>query len=193
MHVKEEWDCNGKKSREVGTHLHKQIENCFLGIDVEKDFVFNYNGVYIKETTLIAIDKEIKYLKDFVTDNKVVPYRTEWRIFDKKNMIAGTIDFICKNGTSYDIYDWKRSDMVFKDNPFERGYGELGHLKNTSFNRYSLQQNLYKYILEKNYGINVGKMYLVVLHPNYDKYKIVSVPELKVEIDYILNNLNLYY
>ena len=187
--LKEEWDCKGKLSRDSGTFLHKQIENYFLGLNVENKFVFNYNGNYIQNSTTINIDKELEYFKNFISDYTIKPYRTEWRIFDKKNMIAGTIDLISKNGETFDIYDWKRSENVFKNNPFQKGYGNLNHLESTRLNHYYLQQNLYKFILEENYGIKIGKMSLVVLHPNYSEYKIVPVPELINEIQYILNDL----
>lgn len=185
--VIEEWDCKGAISREVGTHLHLQIENHILNKPINTHYDFVYDGEYIKERKKIDISGEFEYYKQFINDNNIQSYRTEWRIFDKLNMIAGTVDFISKNGDVYDIYDWKRSEKVFKNNPYQSGLGELAHLEDTSFNRYSLQQNLYRFILEKNYGVKIGKMYLVVLHHSYPSYKLVEVPEMNKEVKYILN------
>jgi hypothetical protein len=46
---------------------------------------------------------------------------------------------------------------------------------------------LYKYILEKNYDLHVSKMYLVVIHPEYERYIKVEVPYLKNYVEYMLN------
>lgn len=123
-------------------------------------------------------------------DSGVRPFRSEWRIFDEKNKIAGTIDLICRNGTLFDIYDWKRSIKVSPNTTvWQYGTNGLEHVPDISFYRYALQQNLYKYILENNYGINVNKMYLVVLHSEYNKYIKYEVPRMDKEITIILNAL----
>ena len=136
--------------------------------------------------------------ESFVKENNSIdPYRTEWRIFDEHHHIAGTIDLISKTGNSYEMYDWKRSKKVvnsfngepIKNNQWQNGVGQLSDIDDTSYNRYCLQQSLYKYILEKNYGLKVSKMYLIVLYPEYDKYYKVEVPYLKDKAEYILRTL----
>ena len=53
---------------------------------------------------------------------------------------------------------------------------------------YCLQQNLYRYMLEKNYGLRVSAMHLVVLHPDYSNYRIVDVPRMEREVGIMLRN-----
>ena len=65
----------------------------------------------------------------------------------------------------------------------------LEHVPDISFYKYALQQNLYKYILENNYGVKINKMYLVVLHPEYGRYVKYEVPRIDKEISIILNSL----
>jgi hypothetical protein len=48
---------------------------------------------------------------------------------------------------------------------------------------------MYKFILEKNYGISIKAMYIVVLHPDYDNFYKFPIPYFKKEIEYILNSL----
>ena len=67
------------------------------------------------------------------------------------------------------------------------GIGQLKSIDDTSYNHYCLQQSLYKYILEKNYDLQVSKMYLVVIHPDYERYIKVEVPYLKNYVEYMLN------
>jgi len=188
--ILEEWECKGAKSREVGTYLHQQIENYFLGKKIEDNYHFAYNGEFIKCNEDISIKTEYQYFKNFLQNNLISPFRTEWRICDKSNQIAGTIDCICKDGNKYNIYDWKRSSKLYDNNPYENGLGKLNHLENISLNHYYLQQNLYKYILEHNYGLLVDKMYLIYLHNDYDGYKKVTVPDMPEEIQYIFQWMN---
>lgn len=200
--ILDEWGCNGALARELGIHLHKQIENHFQNKIVEIDYHFNYTSEYVNVKEKHNIKNEYLFFQDFQKNKSIRPYRTEWHIFDFRYMIAGTIDLICKqiDGT-YILYDWKRSKKVgweidkilhiSHDNYRKFGYGELSHIPDNIFNRYSLKQNIYKYILEKNYGVKISKMYLVILHSNYTKYHLVEVPDMQKEAEYMLQNKHL--
>ena len=92
------------------------------------------------------------------------------------------------------MLDWKRSKKLIIDGrPRVFGYGyalsELNTLDNSSYNRYCLQQNIYKHILETEYSMKISSMKLVVLHENYSAYNVVDVPTMKKEINIILNSL----
>jgi hypothetical protein len=173
------WRTKGETAAKDGTFLHEQIENFFLNQEYEKPEEFHLFESFVKE------------------NNHIKPYRTEWRIFDEHHHIAGTIDLISKNSNGYEMYDWKRSKKVvnsfngepIKTNQWQKGVGQLSDIDDTSYNRYCLQQSLYKYILEKNYGLTVSKMYLIVLYPEYDKHYKVEVPYLKDKAEYILRTL----
>lgn len=173
------WSSRGTEAARKGTFLHEQIEKYYLGEQYEKIEEF---GLFEK----------------FVSDHKdIKPYRSEWRIFDEENHIAGTIDLVSKNGNGFDIYDWKRSKNVIdndgkpitKDPWGKVGIDKLDDIDDTSYNRYCLQQSLYRYILEKNYNLTISKMYLVILHPNNDRYHKVEVPYLQEKIEHILRTL----
>lgn len=177
--IRKNWEDKGKEAANKGTFLHEQIESYYLQQHYERT-------------------DEFHLFESFINDHiNIKPFRTEWRVFDEKYHIAGTIDLIAKNINGYEIYDWKRSKKVIslftseaiKNNKWQRGVGNLSHIDDTSYNRYCLQQSLYKYILEKNYEIKISKMYLIVLYPEYDNYYKVEVPYLKNEIEYILKAL----
>lgn len=173
------WRTKGETAAKEGTFLHEQIENFYLEQEYEKTEEFHLFESFVKE------------------NNHIKPYRTEWRIFDEHHHIAGTIDLISKNGNGYEMYDWKRSKKVvnsfngepIKNNQWQKGVGQLADIDDTSYNRYCLQQSLYKYILEKNYGLKVSNMYLIVLYPEYDRYYKVEVPYLQDKAEYILRTL----
>jgi CRISPR/Cas system-associated exonuclease Cas4 (RecB family) len=95
-------------------------------------------------------------------------------IFDTDVKLAGSIDMlfrdpVVKNGLI--IMDWKRSKLVKMENKWQKGtHTATAHLEDCNYNHYSLQMGLYKAILEKNYGFVITAMYIVVLHPNQERY-----------------------
>jgi len=177
--LEEKWRKNGEEALKAGTLLHQQIENFFLKNQ------FKESG-------------EMNLFRQFIHDHPdLEPNRTEWRIFDERYRIAGTIDLLAKNGENYEIYDWKRSKKVvdlytgepITCNAYQSGFGGLSGIPDTSFNKYCIQQGLYRYILEYRYDIKIAKMFIVVLYPDYDQYYKLEVPYLKNEVEYILKTI----
>ncbi len=189
--VLEDWDSKGLESREIGTFLHTQIESYFLGNEVVNQTYFKYDGEYVHIDKLISIQPELDYFKSFLSDSRLMPFRTEWHICDVELGIAGTIDFISKNGLSYEIYDWKRSRKASPNETVWRyGINGLEHIPDISFYHYSIQQNLYRYILEKNYGINISNMFIVIFHSQFDNYYKYQIPKMDKEINVILSHIH---
>lgn len=177
--IAQEWKNRADAASRAGTFLHEQIEKFYLQRPYEQP-------------------EEFPLFQQFVeAHGNLEPFRTEWRVFDERKSIAGTIDLIVKNGDGFDLYDWKRSKKIINPingatitrNDYQRGIGELKHLDDTSFNRYSIQQNIYRTILETRYGLTVNQMYLVVIHPNYDKFYKIPVDRLDEEVKFIYSSL----
>ena len=170
--VLEMWDKKGRESREQGTAMHEKIESYYLGKSVSTDSTFELFKIFANKITL-------------------KPYRTEWAVYDWDQKIAGTIDFVDYQNGEYIIYDWKRSDKLIAKNglPIKNSqYGEkalppIENLDDSPYYHYALQLSLYKYILEKNYGITVSKLRLGIFHPSYNKPYVLEMPYLKNEID----------
>jgi hypothetical protein len=170
------------EAAEKGTFLHNQIENC------------------LKQTGFNSDSKEFELFLDFynneIKERNLVFYDAEKMIFSDKYNVAGTIDCLFKknNKDEYVMLDWKRSKKLIIDGrPRIFGYGyalsELNSLDNSSYNRYCLQQNIYKHIAETEYSMKISSMKLIVLHENYSRYYIVDVPIMKKETNIILNSL----
>jgi len=116
-------------------------------------------------------------------------------LLDEYN-VAGTVDALFKKPQKeeYLIIDWKRSKKLVVDgHPKKYGYGyalsELNHLDNSSYYKYALQQNMYKYILEKTYGLPISSMNLIVLHENFDTYYRVNLVNMAKEVAVIFESL----
>lgn len=188
--VLEEWDAKGSCSRDVGTFMHQQIENYYKGLPYQQEFAFKYNGKYVQIEEQIKLEPEYLQFMEFLKNHRFNPFRTEWVIYDEVLRIAGTIDMIHKRGEVFDIYDWKRSHRIVDSwgNPItinnygQKGVGELCLIDDTPYWHYCIQQNLYRYILEKNYGIKVEKMYLVVFCDDTDEYIKLDVPYMDATI-----------
>lgn len=170
--IKLMWEVNRDTAAKSGTELHSDIEKF-------------YNNVPNTNTSV-----EYSQFENFVKDNSLEPYRTEWTVFDTELKIAGSIDmtFILPNGNLM-IYDWKRSKGINRNTPYETYSNTdcISHLPDTNFWHYALQLNMYKTILERNYDTQISKMMLVCLHPDQKNYKLFDVPELEHELSELLD------
>jgi hypothetical protein len=115
-------------------------------------------------------------------------YRTEWAVFDAKTQIAGMIDYCGMDPRTGKIIilDWKRVGYIsdtcmnrFQGKEPQRGTWACADFDNCKYVLYSLQLNVYKWILESNYGFKVSKMFLVQLHPSLTAPVLYKVPNLQ--------------
>jgi ATP-dependent exoDNAse (exonuclease V) beta subunit len=197
--IKALWNDNGKIQSGAGTALHFDIEQFMNQWLVDEEEVLiesdhemlleSYNedassgGSHIQNTST-----EWTYFTNFVRDHPhLTPFRTEWRIYDEELQIAGSVDMIYLNedGT-YDIYDWKRVKEISKTNDFHESAisKHLPDIPHTNFWHYSLQLNIYKYIIERKYGAVVRDIYLVQLHPEsgVDNYHVIQCADMQKEV-----------
>lgn len=171
--IKSIWKKNALEASKLGSKLHKDIEAFYNNVEYNNDSVeFNF---------FLNLNDRLK--------EKYIPYRTEWMIFDEEIKLAGSVDMCYTDDSdNFYLFDWKRSKHIKKDNHFRNGKYPLNHIDDTNYWHYSLQLNVYKYILEKNYSKNISSMYLVILHSNQDNYKVISVPDLSAEINLMFEN-----
>lgn len=159
------WETDRDRAAREGTALHEQIEAHLNGDPARPDA------------------PEFGYFLQFLADHPdLEPYRTEWRIYDERLMVAGTVDALFRraDGTLLMI-DWKRSKEIKKENRYARGLGCLSHLPDANYYKYALQQNLYREILRTRYDVEVDAMSLLVLHPKHGRYQTHSVPVMDSE------------
>jgi ATP-dependent exoDNAse (exonuclease V) beta subunit len=174
--IKKEWDDSGKAASAAGTALHLAIEQYLNG---HPEIIVPA----VKETP------EWRYFENFWADasGDLVPYRTEWEVWAEEYKLAGSLDmvFYRKSDDSYVIYDWKRSKEIKTENKFGTGFGPVDHLPDCNYWHYTLQLNIYRFVLETFYGLNISDMYLVIMHPDNKNYKRYRLNRLEAEIDEI--------
>jgi hypothetical protein len=179
--VEEEWE----QLNIEGKQMHKRIENYLKSGRDKRQLNF--------------LKKEDNLFFRFMLQQKYVTLASEFMIYDPELKIAGTIDvlfiseesfkkrFFSENNNNNEnliidviLIDWKRiKNMNFSNIYNEVGYHPFHFLSNTNFTKNSLQLNMYKYILERNYNVRVCKMLDVVLHPNNDEPLLYEIPNLE--------------
>ena len=125
------WEDIREDAARKGTELHRAIEDYYndLKFSLEtKEFGF-----------FLDFDKEIQ--------QRLTPYRSEWRIYDENSLIAGTIDMLYekKNTNEYVMFDWKRSAKVVNTfgepikNSYNNFFNPIDHLPDNRYFQYALQ------------------------------------------------------
>lgn len=165
------WSENGRVQSARGTLMHFQIEQ-------------HLNGAIVEEPHSPEFSMFLKFQKDFMIARGLEPLRTELSLFHCGLQVAGQADLIARDAETGKIVilDWKRSKEIKYKNPFQKLKAPLEHLQDCNYNLYSLQLNVYRYILETEYGMSVSGMYLGVFHPNEVGPICVEVPRLDREI-----------
>ena len=175
--IQKEWAKTGTDASASGTLMHANIEKYYNGEEHETES---------DEWKLFW-----EFHKTIIEGSELTSYRTEWEIFHEKYKIAGSIDMLYQkpNGALV-IYDWKRSKEI-KRSAFRStdvGKEPLSSMPNCNFSHYSLQLNIYKYILEDVYNQKIDDMYLVILHPNQASYMRLRVPDLQNDVQLLLQH-----
>lgn len=181
--IMKEWNDNGKQASAAGTAMHLAIEQFLHGSPEEIDPA-------IKNTA------EWNYFLQFWADcgDDLEPYRSEWEVFtdsldakvqERRIKLCGSIDMVFRRRSDgkFVIYDWKRSKEIKSENAFGSGLCPLDHLPDTNYWHYTLQLNVYKWILETYYGMEIADLYLVILHPDNPSYRRMRLNFLTDEVE----------
>lgn len=164
------WSRNGQIQSSRGTLMHFQIEQYF-------------NGAIIEEPHSPEYCMFLRFREDFMVARGLQPMRTELSLFHCGLRAAGQADLIARDESGkVVIIDWKRSKEIKYNNIYQKLHPPLEHMADCNYNLYCLQLNVYRYILETEYDLEVAGMYLAVFHPNQVCGACVEVPRLEREI-----------
>ena len=173
--VKALWERKGEEARNLGTMMHAKIERHYLGLPNSTDDTY-------------------RLFERFTEYYHLTPYRTEWTIYDEDSGIAGTLDLLNLHQGIFTIFDWKRSNKIMVCGSPETNnrwgkcaFSPISHIPDTAYWHYALQLSIYRYILEKNYGIHASGSKLGIFHPDNGRPYVVDVPYLRQEVIALLN------
>ena len=174
--IKRAWKFINKKGTLKGSIIHDYAENLLLN----KIFKYPANEIYnefgfdpIWEEYLITKKHVDNFIR--ISKNKLIPVKTELVIYDKESMIAGMLDLLFYNvkDKEFQIWDWK-TNKKFTKNSDNLLLDELGTLQASDLEKYSLQLEAYKYIIEKNTSIKLGKSFLIWVSHNNNDFEIIE-------------------
>jgi hypothetical protein len=183
--ILEEWAEKAKRGRDEGHNVHEYAE-----ASITNQF-FSGPTMSIPEPLsnrcselFVAVDRAIAWLKtyyDFVA--------TELIVFSPRLKLAGTIDLVMINENGLCLFDWKQNRVIKTHNPYQRALGPLKHLEDHDFNKYSLQLNVYRRIIEEeNYYPSVDDIDMNLIHITPEGYFPMRVKPMNDEVTGMLKN-----
>jgi hypothetical protein len=188
--IKDAWDFINKRATTKGSIIHNYAENLFNNkiLHYPKDQIiqnFGYDPIYddyLKQKKLVD-----KFYYDSI--KTIIPIKTELVVYDKEYLLGGMVDLLVynKKDKEYQIWDYK-TNKEFKYESERYLNGKLGMLEDSDLIKYSLQLGLYKYIIEKNTNIKLGRSFLVWLPVDDDNYQTIECEEMFFYINSILND-----
>lgn len=188
--VKRAWRFINKKGTLKGSIVHSYAENIF------QNKIFDYPlQTIVNEFGFDPIWNEYvitkKHVENFFykAQGKLIPIRNEFVVYDRESLIAGMLDMLFYNikAREFQIYDWKTNKSFSKEEKSRRLLNELQLIEDCDYEIYSLQLELYKYIIEKNTGIKLGKSYVVWFSHNNPTYEIIEMKNRRYDINLIVN------
>ena len=167
------WDGNGKVQRKRGTLMHFHIEQFLNGCVIEPPCSPEF-------AQFLALHEE-------VIQDQQVPVRTELSVYSKGLNVAGQIDAVLKQADdTFALWDWKRSKLLRYDSRSQMKE-PLEHLPDVNAWHYFLQLNIYRHILQEDYGLAVSAMHLGVFHPSRNQPLCVQVPLMHDEMQLLFS------
>lgn len=178
------WDKNRDDAATLGTRCHEYMEDLIRQRkprnepqnDKEKA-IFEHMAHFYKDT--------IKPNFEQVTPEKIV--------CDIDLGLAGTIDFLAKDpkADQYIMMDWKTNKAINMESRFGKyAFPPIEHIPDCEFGTYSLQLNLYEFIL-KHAGYIPPKAPVAKYIVHFQKLngaRVIQVPDRRREIEAILRD-----
>ena len=160
----EKWN----ETANYGTFVHEELEN-WLKYQIIPKEKKSINGMNWLKSYMINSDYEL-------FPEKIV--------YSKELEIAGTIDILAldKKTNKYDLIDWKTSKKI-EMNSYGGKVGTkiaTSNIPDCNYYHYALQLSLYRYLLERYYGLKIRTM--IIAHLKEDYARAIIVPYMIKEI-----------
>lgn len=172
------WAAIRDEASSAGTQMHMACEYYCNGEDLKDDSI------------------EFQYFLNFFNKVKAdgyVPYRSEQVLWVEEMDLSGSVDIQFSQidpvtgKKKYYLKDWKRSKEINFSNQFQKGIDLMQEYDDCNYVHYTLQLNIYKFIIEKYYDIKFESMSILVFHPNQKDYVEIFVEDKQHIIQEIYN------
>lgn len=154
------------EARQLGTAWHFNLESLCNGLRYELDS---------REGELFQGVEQEHFL------GRLVPYRTEWLIYDEALRQTGSVDILftaleqplrLQDGRlPLVMADWKRANKLLKPNMYQRGKAPCtADMEDSKISHYRIQLLNYAGILQRLYGVTVTERSVIGMHPTQEQY-----------------------
>ena len=177
-----DWDMKKVIASTRGTLFHAYAENYL------NNKIFPYDASLatkimaeqdlIKDIYQACVTLWMQFYQDSSTT--LIPIKSELVIGDEDWGISGMIDQLYWNSKmeEYQIYDWKTSKEIRDKSKYgKRMKAPVAFLPDCEITSFGLQLSLYKLIIEKKTNIKIGRMYVIHVHENLERYQIIQIPD----------------
>lgn len=171
------WSALGEAASARGTYVHLQCE-----LDCNGE-AFDRDAVEVQQ-----------YLRFREAHAHLAPFRTEWSVFARIGayVVSGQVDAVYRDAAgAYHMVDYKCcAHALTPTNPFGKfGKPPFEAVPDTPWGHYACQQNIYRYVLERFYGVRLQTARLLRVHSTISAYELVDVPDLRANVARLFGEL----
>ena len=196
-----EWEYNKDYSCHKGSEFHLIVEQFFqrrtmpIDRDAIEAFLTKKSNLskesidsYYSDMALLI--RNFRSFYEWWKEDHIL-LRSEFVVGDKETKICGTIDNLSLNKKTgkLALFDYKTNKEIKREGyKGEMLLAPINTIPKCELGKYSLQLALYKIILEKNTGFEVGDC-KVVWVAGQDGYELINILDVQKEAELILNNI----
>ena len=186
-----EWEFKGDFSRTKGTLLHNYAENHWQNKIFPLDYT-PYDEKFGEGLMKGRLEECIRMFHDFYNESNsaLIPIAMELVVGDAELGIGGMVDALFWNDKhgELQIWDYKTNKEIAEYSKYrKRMQVPINFLQDCELEAYSIQLNLYKYIIQKNTNLRIGKCYLVHIHEEQEKYNVIECKEYQEIIQLLID------
>jgi ATP-dependent exoDNAse (exonuclease V) beta subunit len=187
-----EWDFKGDFSRTKGTLLHNFAENYWMNKVFPVDLK-SYDDKFGETLMTERYSECQRMFLEFYNDSSksLCPIAMELVVGDKELGIGGMVDGLFWNQKmgELQIWDYKTNKEIATYSKYRKKMlAPINFLQECEMTTYSIQLNLYKYIIQKNTNLKIGKCYLVHIHEEQDKYNVIECLEYQDIVELLIKH-----
>lgn len=176
-----EWEFKGDFSRTKGTLLHNYAENHWQNKVLPLDYTI-YDERFGEGLMKERLEECIRMFEEFYlkAQKNLIPIAMELVIGDAELGVGGMVDCLFWNDKykEYQIWDYKTNKEIAEYSKYKKRMKmPINFLHDCELEAYSIQLNLYKYIIQKNTDIKIGKCFLVHIHEEQEQYNVIECKE----------------
>jgi len=188
--LQREWDLKAKLGKLRGTIIHKYCEDRWQN----KIFPINHPKWILN----LPIEETVKYISSveklklqaedyyFTYHERYLPVKLEPIIGDRDLGVATMVDKIVYDIilNAYGIIDYKTDKKVDKSSRFGNKFLEpISHLDDCELNKYSIQTQISKHILEKNTNIEIAFRKIVWFNTQNPSFVVMDCLDMSKEVE----------